>query len=58
MSTQKGGHRGRKFGRNKLKCQAYKLRGTREKNKLRKMLKVFKKQPNNKQLAKRIESLV
>lgn len=34
-----GGKKGRKVGRNKSKCQAYRLAGTREKNKARRIAK-------------------
>lgn len=45
----KKGKKGRKIGRNKVKCQRYEAKGTREKNKLRKAEKRAKK------LAKRKE---
>lgn len=38
-----------KIGGNKAKCQAYRLSGTRERNKKRKMIRHMKKHPNDKQ---------
>jgi len=39
-----------RIGRNKIKCTKYKSEGRREKNKLRKLRKIAKHQPNNKQV--------
>lgn len=47
----------RKYGRNKAKCERYRREHRREKNKLKKLQKAFKKQPNNKQIANRIKGL-
>jgi len=47
----------RKFGRNEIKCTRYRMRNRRERNKLRKLKKIFRKYPNNKQVANRIKSL-
>jgi len=41
--TQKGKKGQRKIGRNKKKCERYRLEGRREKNKERKRLKRLKK---------------
>lgn len=38
------GKKGRKFGRNKKKCEAYRLRDTRAKNKARRVAKDAKRQ--------------
>lgn len=43
MSQQKKGRKGRKIGRNKVKCERYRAEGRREKNKQRKILKALKK---------------
>lgn len=60
MSTPRKG-RGksgsRKHGRNKVKCALYRAQNRREKNKLRKLKKLSKKQPNNKQIPKLIKQL-
>jgi hypothetical protein len=60
MSTPRKG-RGksgsRKYGRNKVKCALYRVQNRREKNKLRKLKKLSKKQPNNKQIPKLIKKL-
>jgi hypothetical protein len=40
----------RKVGRNKIKCGSYRVGKRREKNKVRKLTKLARKQPNNKQL--------
>ena len=47
MRLKKSGNR--KVGRNKVKCDWYRSRGTREKNKIRKINKHLKKHPNDKQ---------
>ena len=47
----------RKYGRNEVKCKRYKAEHRREKNKLRKLRKLARKQTNNKQLIKRIKEL-
>jgi hypothetical protein len=39
----KGSKKGRKIGRNKVKCERYRLEGRREKNKARKAAKRSKK---------------
>ena len=44
-------------GHNKVKCTRYKSEGRREKNKLRKLKRVLKLQPNNKQVANQVNSL-
>lgn len=38
----KGSKKGRKIGRNKIKCERYRLEGRREKNKARKAAKKLK----------------
>ena len=58
MVTHKKGRSGaRKYGRNEVKCKRYKSEHRREKNKLRKLKKLARKQPNNKQLFKTIRKL-
>ncbi|MBI2039919.1 hypothetical protein HYT18_02505 [Candidatus Microgenomates bacterium] len=57
MSTISGGRKGRKIGRNKAKCERYRLSHRREKNKIRKILKHLKKHPNNTAALRRIEEL-
>lgn len=37
MRERKGGKKNRKFGRNRARCQAYRLAGTREANKVRRI---------------------
>ena len=44
-------------GRNKIKCTRYKAEHRREKNLLKKFLKLLKRQPNNLQIPKAIEKL-
>jgi len=39
MSQAKGGKKGRKIGRDKVKCARYRLEGRREKNKARRAAK-------------------
>lgn len=39
----KGSKKGRKIGRNKVKCERYRLEGRREKNKARKAAKRLKR---------------
>lgn len=39
MRERRGGRKNRKFGRNRAKCQAYRLARTREANKLRRILR-------------------
>jgi hypothetical protein len=48
MAKQKaGGKKGRKVGRNKVKCEAYRKSGRREINKARKIRKHTKFHPND-----------
>ena len=52
MNKTKGGKakktkKGRKQGRNALSCQRYKLEHRREKNKLRRLRRVLKRNPND-----------
>ena len=47
----------RKIGRMKAKCERYRLLHTREKNKIKKILKHLKKHPNNKSAIVRVEEL-
>ncbi len=47
----------RKCGRDKVKCAAYRARGTRERNKVRKLRKHCKKHPNDKAAWETKESL-
>lgn len=50
-------HKGRKIGRNKIKCERYRLQHRREKNKIKKILRHLQNHPNNLQAKKRIEEL-
>jgi len=43
----KGGKKNRKHGRNKVWCAQYRMRGTRERNKIRKLKRHLKKYPND-----------
>ena len=56
--SQKIGKGGKKIGRNKVKCALYKAQGRREKNKLKKLLKLQKKHFNDKCLQKAISGLI
>ena len=56
--SQKVGGGGKKIGRNKAKCALYKAQGRREKNKLKKLLKLQKKHFNDKCLQKAINELI
>ena len=47
----------RKFGRNEVKCARYRADHRREKNKLRKLKKLYRIQPNNYQLVNVIKHL-
>ena len=50
MATKRkhrGGGGTRKYGRNKVSCQRYKLEGRREKNKLIKIARHVKNHPND-----------
>lgn len=51
---KKGKNGTKKIGRNQAKCQVYKLRKKREKNKIRKLTKLLKRQPKNKDIPKAI----
>ena len=44
---QAGRKKGRKIGRNKVKCEAYRKAGRRERNKARKIRKHLKFHPND-----------
>lgn len=46
-----------RIGRNTKKCTTYKAQGRREKNEIKKLRKVAKKQPNNKQVLNVLQSL-
>lgn len=48
----------RQYGKNKVKCLRYRNEGRREKNKLKKLRKVLKHQPNNLQIANQITSQI
>lgn len=56
--SQKVGGGGKKIGRYKAKCALYRAQGRREKNKLRKLLRLQKKHPNDKCLQKAISKLL
>ena len=59
MDTRKkrGKSGNRKHGRNKLKCGAYRLGMRREKNKLRRLRKLVKTHPRDKQITQAIDRL-
>ena len=57
MGRHAKSHKGRKIGRNRIKCERYKLTHKREKNKIRRILKHLKKHPNNLEAKKRVEEL-
>lgn len=59
MPTQhrKGSGGTKKYGRNRIKCLKYSQRNQKIKNKIRKLKKVSKIQPNNKQVIRRLEEL-
>lgn len=50
-------NKNRKYGRNTKWCHAYRLAGTREKNKKKKLMRMFKKQPNNRAIGVALEKL-
>lgn len=57
----KGGKKNRKHGRNRVRCLAYASRRQREKNKVRRLRKLFRRHPNDRILAAafaRYEALV
>ena len=57
MATpRKGGGKSgtKKYGRNKVKCERYRREHRREKNKLRRLRKLVKTHPNDKQLKQAI----
>ena len=65
MATQKKrqqhGAGSRKIGNNKAFCEKYRREHRREKNKVRKLKRLYRKQPNNYQLVnaiKHFESLI
>jgi hypothetical protein len=47
MASKAPGGKNRKIGRNRKWCEAYKLRNQREINKLRNLLRAFKREPHN-----------
>lgn len=49
---KRGSGGNKKHGRNKATCDMYKLQGRREKNKIKKLEKILKKQPNNLEVKK------
>lgn len=57
MAKKHSGGGSRKIGRNKIKCELYRTRHTRERNKVRKIFKHIKRHPNNLQAKKRLEQL-
>ena len=57
LKRKKSGSGARKHGRNEAGCQRYRAEQKREKNKLRKLRKLARKQTNNEQLSKRIKEL-
>ena len=48
LAKPRGGKKNRKWGRNKVTCQAYRMAGRREKNKRAKLLKHLQKFPDDK----------
>ena len=55
--TKRGSGGRRKIGRMKAKCERYRLLHTREKNKIKRILKHLKKHPNNLVAKLRVEEL-
>jgi len=55
-STSKG-KKNRKWGRNKVYCQRYRIEGRREKNKLIKLNRMLKSQPYNKDILRAINRI-
>lgn len=55
--ARKGGKKGRKLGRDLIKGKSYRTRGTRLKNKLRKLRKHVEGFPMDKASANRLKSL-
>jgi hypothetical protein len=55
--TKKQSGGSKKIGRNKIKCNAYRAEGRREKNKKRKLLKLLKTQPNNQQIVNALKAI-
>jgi hypothetical protein len=47
MAGSKKTKKGRKVGRSAKECQAYRTRGTKEKNKLKRMQRVLKRNPTD-----------
>lgn len=47
----------KKYGRNRIKCLKYTQQNRKIKNKIKKLKKVVKKQPNNKQVINRLIEL-
>lgn len=47
MASKAPGGKNRKIGRNRKWCEAYRLRGQREMNKLAHLLRAFRRQPHN-----------
>jgi len=48
----------RKIGRNKISCERYTRENRRIKNKIKKLKKLLKKQPNNKQIPLTLKPLL
>lgn len=53
----RGGKKGRKIGRNKVKCERYLKQGRWERNKLRRLRKHVRHQPNDDEAKAAIETL-
>jgi len=52
-----GKNRGRKYDRNRVKCKLYRERGRRERNKIRKLRRHLKRQPEDHQAVEVLRSL-
>lgn len=55
--ARRGGRKGRKIGRNKVKCEKYRLSHRREKNKIRKINRHLKVHINDWVAKKRVDEL-
>lgn len=57
MPKHRSGKKGRKIGRNKVKCDLYRKQGRRERNKLRRLRRHVRRQPNDWEAKSAIETL-
>ena len=50
-------NKNKKYGRHQKWCQAYKMAGTRERNKKKRLIRTYRRQPNNAALGRTLEKL-